>query len=220
MRVSLTANASGAVYGAELGHLILIVDVCDMSTSLEAALDAGAIAVFGASPDDARPPVPVDPFKVGVRAGEYAQETANKIILIAEPRTGPAAKRWERVQKVCQGINSAGAKIEKVIPNLGKEIVNLCSLNKRVVIAVTNSGGVAFDAALTAGAPVVCTGTIARTTFKKGIEPAQAAATRALESAQQINAGITVVAASSNSLEDLLAAEYIYNLILQKVNKG
>lgn len=217
MRVTLTADASGAVYGAKLGHLVLIVDVCDMSTSLEAALDAGAVAVFGASPDDARPPVPVDPFKIGIRAGEYAQKTKAKIILIAEPRTGPTAKRWERVQKVCQGIDNTGAKIEKIIPNLGKEIVNLCSLNKRVLIAVTPSGGVAFDAALSAGAPVVCTGTIARTTYKKGIKPAQTAATRALEAAQRINAGITVVAASSSSLEDILAAEYIFNLILQKV---
>ncbi len=83
------------------------------------------------------------------------------------------------------------------------------------MVAVTDAGGVAFDAAFTAGAPAVLTGTIARTMQKRGREPAMAAARRAIEAAAAAGVNITVVAASANSLEDVLGAEYIMRTIIE-----
>ena len=59
--IILTADASGAQKAARQGMLVMIVDVIDMSTSLESAIDAGALAVFGASPDYTRAPVETSP---------------------------------------------------------------------------------------------------------------------------------------------------------------
>ncbi len=213
--VILTANASGAAWAARQGLVVVVVDVVDMSTSLEAALDEGAAAVFGASPDAASPPVAVDPGGVGRLAGERARKLGTGVVVIAEPRTGTGEQRKAGIQKMLGGIAAAGAKLEAVVPNLGASVAELADFKERVVVAATGSGGVAFDAALTAGAPVVLTGTVARTRHKKGKDPAMAAAIRTVEAAEKIHRGIAVVAASSNSLEDLLAAEYIYRLILE-----
>jgi len=73
---------------------------------------------------------------------------------------------------------------------------------------------VAFDAALCAGAPAVLTATVARTLSKSGFAPARDGAGRAAEAAGRLGTGIAVVAASGKSLEDLLAAEYIYRDLL------
>lgn len=213
--VILTANASGAAWAARQGLVVLVVDVIDMSTSLEAALDEGAAAVFGASPDAARPPVPVDPAGVGRMAGERARALDTGVVVIAEPRTGTGEHRRAGIQKVLGGIAAAGARLEAVVPNLGASVAELADFKRRVVVAATGSGGVAFDAALTAGAPAVLAGTVARTRHKKGRDPAVAAATRAVAAAKNLHRGIAVVAASGNSMEDLLAAHYIYRLILE-----
>lgn len=195
----------------------MIVDVVDMSTALEAALDEGALAVFGAAPDNAGPPVPVDPRGVGGAAGKYARESGAGLIILAEPRAGTEHERYALIQKALCGAKNSGVKQEAVLPNLGADITRLVSFQNKVVLAVTGAGGVAFDAALTAGAPVVLTGTVARTRKKKGLASAMAAVKRALDAVQRYKRDVAVVAASANAVEDLLAAEYIYKLLLAQI---
>ncbi|OAT86496.1 hypothetical protein [Desulfotomaculum copahuensis] len=216
--VILTADASGAARAARQGLVVVIVDVIDMSTSLEAALDEGAAAVYGAGTDGVQPPVPVDPQRVGRLAGGRARTLGTDVVLIAEPRGGGDEQRLAATTRVRSGIAAAGASIGALLPNLGAAVAELADLKGRVVVAATGAGGAAFDAALTAGAPAVLTGTIARTRHKKGLRPAEASAARALAAAGRLSAGVAVVAASGNSLEDLLAAEYIYRLLLAKTH--
>ena len=217
--VKLGINASGAAEAARNGDVVVIVDVIDMSTTLEAALDAGALAVFGAAPDAAAPPVAVNPKGVGLLAGLLAKEKGVEVVLIAEPRVGTDEQRLSGITRVCSGLAQAGAKVGAVLPNVGAETVKLCDFRDKVVIAATSTGGVAYDAAVQAGAAVVLTGTVARTMIKKGSAPARAAASRAIKYANSLNAGITVVAASGNSLEDILAAEYITKTILEEYQR-
>lgn len=213
--VELTVNATGAVEGARRGHVVMIVDIIDMSTTLEAALDAGATAVYGASPDFNLAPVRVNPEHVGYLAGKKAVELGTEVIVVTEPRVASEEERKNRALQVIKGIERAGAKLVGALPNLGAETAKLTDFKNKVVVAVTHSGGVAFDAALNEGAPAVLTGTICRTMHKRGMAPSRAAAERAIAAAEKHNTGITVVAASSNSLEDILAAEHIVKLILE-----
>lgn len=214
--VILTTDASGAAIGAKLGYVVVVVDIIDMSTTLEAALDAGALAVYGASPDDARPPTSLNPYQIGVQAGQHAVREQAKVIIVAEPRIETKGKRLEKIKRLLTGLAETKAVVAEVVPNLGLETVELCDFNGKIVIAATYTGGVAFDAAVTAGAPVVLTGTVARTHKKKGFASAQASAERAVATARRLNTGIAVVASSSNSLEDILAAEYILKVIIEK----
>lgn len=214
--VTLTANASGAARAAQEGLVVMVVDVIDMSTTLEAALDAGALAVLGASPDLAAPPVPLDPEAIGRRAAEMAVSAGSSVVLVTEPRVGTDEARANNASKVVQGVRQGGAEITAIIPNLGAETPKICDLTGRVVVAATNTGGVAYDAAVKAGAPAVVTGTVARTMKKRGAAPAKAAARRAIEAAKKYQTGICVVAASANSMEDLLAAEYIMKCIVEE----
>ncbi len=213
--VFVTTDASGAVAGARMGHVVVVVDVISMSTTLEAALDAGAAEVFGASPDYSRAPVALDPEKIGWLAGMKATDLGSEIVLIGEPRIGTDAERLARMSKAVQGVRKTGAAICTVLPNLGAETAKMADLRGKVVLAVTDTGGVAFDAAITAGAQAVTVATIARTLKHKGTEPAKNGALRAKELAERLETGITVVAASSNSLEDILGAEYIASRILE-----
>lgn len=212
--VFLTVNASGAVRAAGANNVVVIVDVIDMSTTLEAAIDAGASHVFGAAPDESRAPVALDPESIGRQAGQVALNEGTGVIILAEPRVGTEEQRRARCSKVIRGTEQAGAVVEAVLPNTGAETARLGDFQGKVVIAVSDTGGVAYDAAVTAGAPAVLTGTIARTMRKRGLEPARAAAQRAVEAARRLGTGIAVVAASANSLEDILAAEYIMREIL------
>lgn len=214
--VIITSNASGAVQGAKMGYVVMIVDVIDMSTTLEALMDAGAAEVFGASPDQARPPVPLNPEYIGRMAGERALGLKTSVVVVAEPRTGDDEARKKNISRVIKGITGTGARLETVLPNLGAETPRLAAVAGRVVVAATSTGGVAFDAAIAAGAPAVITGTVARTLHKKGTQPARDAACRALFLARELKTGISVVAASGNSLEDILAAEYIARLIMEQ----
>ncbi len=214
--VTLTSNASGAVQAARSGMVVMVVDVIDMSTTLEAALDAGALAVLGAGPDSAKPPVALDPEAVGRRAAKIALAADSSIVLVTEPRVGTDRERSANASRFLAGVHLGGAKVTAIIPNLGAETANLCDLAGRVVVAVTATGGVAYDAALAAGAPAVLTGTVARTLKKRGSAPARAAALRAVQEADKYDTGICVVAASANSMEDILAAEYIMKLILEE----
>ncbi|MCF8009706.1 MAG: hypothetical protein K9L17_00670 [Clostridiales bacterium] len=208
-----TSNASGAVEGVKLGYVITIVDVIDMSTTSEALIDAGAAGVFGASPDSACPPVPVSPEKIGQAAGEKAVQLKTDVVLVTEPRTGDDKKREENSRKVKKGIKSTGARVGALLPNLGAETPLLCNVFGRIAVITSSTGGAAYDAAFTAGARGIVTGTVARTLIKKGKAPAEAGAKRALELAKDLNTGIAVVAASSNSMEDILATQYISSII-------
>ena len=71
--VITTFNASGALRAAKLDFVVVIVDVIDMSTSAEAAIEKGAISVLGASPDISKVPVYVNPYKIGLAAGSRAK---------------------------------------------------------------------------------------------------------------------------------------------------
>ncbi|AGL01987.1 hypothetical protein [Desulfoscipio gibsoniae] len=214
--VKMTVNASGAANAARQGDVVVIVDVIDMSTTLEAALDAGACAVFGAAPDGAAPPVAIDPAAIGWLAGQVAREKGTGVVLVAEPRVGTDDERLGKITGVTGGLARAGADISAVLPNIGAETPKLYDLHNQVVIAATATGGVAYDAAVCAGASAVLTGTVARTMRQKGAAPARAAAARAIQKARALDAGITVVAASGNSLEDVLAAEYITRTIIEE----
>lgn len=212
----MTVNASGAAAAGKAGNVVVVVDVIDMSTTIEAAIDAGALHTFGASPDFCRAPVKLNPRELGRQAGFAAVEAGTAIVIISEPRVGSDEDRKGRCRQVIAGINETGATIDGIFPNVGAETAKLGDLRNKVVIAVTDTGGAAYDAAYTAGAPVVLTGTIARTLQKKGSEPARAAAKRAIEEARARGVGIAVVAASANSLEDILAAEFIVRQIIEE----
>ncbi|MBO8159172.1 hypothetical protein [Thermosyntropha sp.] len=213
--VITTTDASGARQAAREGMLVIIVDVIDMSTTLESALDAGAYAVLGASPDFTRAPVPVMPEKIGREAGRLAREKNRGIIIVSEPRVGSDEERITRCTKVIKGIESEKGIIEAVIPNIGAETPKLVDMKDRVVVAVTDTGGVAYDAAFVETRQVI-TGTIARTLHKKGVQPALTAAKRAIEKMTDKERGIAVVAASRNSMEDVLAAQFITNIFLER----
>lgn len=212
-RIVTTTDASGARQAAREDMLVMIVDVIDMSTTLESALDAGAYAVLGASPDFTRAPVAVMPEKIGREAGRLARQKNRGVIIVSEPRIGTEEERINRCRKVIKGIEDEKGIIEAVIPNIGAESPKLADMRDRVVVAVTDTGGVAYDAAFVETRRVI-TGTIARTLHKKGIEPALSAARRALGHLRDDADGIAIVAASRNSLEDVLAAQFIANLLL------
>ena len=214
-QIIVSSDASGARDAAREGMLVMIVDVIDMSTTLESALDAGAYAVLGASPDYTMAPVQVAPEEIGRQACHLAKSCKGGIILIAEPRVGTDDERLARCQKVIRGIEMEKGMVEAVLPNIGAETPKLLDMRDRVVVAVTNTGGVAYDAAFQIS-PRVVTGTVARTFRQKGMEPALTAARRALSMMNEMDRGIAVIAASRNSLEDVLAAQFIANLLMQE----
>jgi hypothetical protein len=209
-KVFLDYDASGALKAAKMGHLVVIVDVIDMSTSLETALEMGAVEVYGASPDNSNAPVYLNPEFIATVVATKAKLYNLGIILIGEPRYGCKEDIIRNCLKVYSKINSLNAKIYDVVPNIGKDVGNLTNFKNKIVIAVTNSGGVAFDAAFNAGGTVV-TATVARTLKNKGIIPAQIGINRALKVSKRLNKNISIIAASSNSIEDVLAANYLYD---------
>lgn len=215
--LNVSSNPSGAAAAARQGNVVMIIDVIDMSTTAEAALEAGAVDVLGASPDQNSAPVTVNPEKIGYFAGKKALKMDTEVIVAAEPRLiSEKCNRINGIKLVLKGIKRAGGKLGDVIPNIGKEVIELADFEGKVFVVVSSAGGVAFDAAYNYGAPEVITGTIARTVKKMGDKPAKEAAARAIEKAAKYECGITLIASSSNSMEDLLGAEYIEKEILNK----
>lgn len=215
--LNTTYNASGAAAAARQGNIVMIVDVIDMSTTAEAVIEAGAISVLGASPDNLSVPVTVNPEKIGYFGGKKALKFDTSVIIAAEPRLiDKEDERLSDIQQVIKGIERAGAEIEEIVPNIGREVTDLTDFNNKIVIIVSPSGGTSYDAAYNYGAPDIITGTVARTNTRKGSLTAEEAANRAIESARKLKRGITVVAASSNSLEDVQGAQYICQLIMNK----
>lgn len=215
--VHLTFNASGAVEGARRGDLVVVVDIIDMSTSAEVALEAGAIAIYGASPSGCKAPVTLNPDRIGYLAGKTALKYKTKLIVVAEPRYGDPEERKKRAEAALMGVARSGAEVGMIVPNIGSEIGKCADFRGMVVLCVSDTGGVAFDAAYNNGAPAVLTATVTRTPEKKGLEPARFGVERAIDYATKNNCGITVTAASSNSLEDILASQFLVQLI---VNSG
>jgi hypothetical protein len=214
LKTIVTTDASGAQQSARQGLVVVVVDVIDMSTSLESALDAGAYAVLGASPDFTRAPVKVAPELIGEEAARLSKESGEGIIIISEPRVGTDEERLARCQKLIKGIETGKGSIEAVLPNLGAETAKMADIHGRVVVAVTDTGGVAYDAAYQES-KWVTVGTVARSLKQRGVQPAMTAARRAIDLARTNQAeGIAVVAASRNSMEDILAAQFIANLIM------
>ncbi|MCK8824755.1 hypothetical protein [Fuchsiella alkaliacetigena] len=214
--LNITSNASGAAKAARKGDIVMIVDIIDMSTTIEATLDAGALDAFGASPDHISLKIQTNPEKIGYFAAKKALKYDSEVVLITEPRLASREEREKNINLTLTGIKRAGAEIEDIIPNLGAEVVKLLDFEEKVVVAITETGGVAYDVAYNHGAPEVITGTIARTFKKKGAQPARISAQRAIRLAQKFKTGITLVAASSNSYEDILAAEHIGKLIIEE----
>jgi hypothetical protein len=215
--LSISFNASGAAQAAKSGNLVMIIDVIDMSTSAEVALEAGAIEVFGASPDGGKTPVEVNPEKIAYFAGKEALKHNTGVIIANEPRIRVKQERIDRlsgIKQAIKGIEKSGAKLIDIIPNMGREIAELIDFKDRIFLVVSSSGGVAFDVAFNYGAPGVITGTIARTNKMKSKESARLAAKRAIEKANSLRCGICLIASSSNSMEDILAAEYISKEII------
>ncbi|MDD3024000.1 MAG: hypothetical protein PHE26_08900 [Syntrophomonadaceae bacterium] len=211
-RIIVSSDASGARQAACEGLLVMIVDVIDMSTTLESALDAGAYAVLGSSPDLSNAPVELAPERIGLEASKLAREYGTSIVLVAEPRIGSDQDRLSRCSKLIKGIEQGHGIIDAIVPNIGAQTPKLADMRKKIVVAVTDTGGVAYDAAFVES-PLVITGTVARTLAQKGMQPALTAARRAREGMAEAE-GIALIAASRNSLEDILAAQFIANLLL------
>jgi hypothetical protein len=81
-------------------------------------------------------------------------------------------------------------------------------------VVVSAAGGVAFDAAVTAGAPDVCFATTARIAGLTGWDVTRLGAHRAMALARDNAAGLTIVAASSNAADDFLAAFEIARAVI------
>lgn len=210
-KVYLTADASGAYAAALNEHVVVIVDVIDMSTSLETAMEMGAIAVFGSSPDKSTAPVPVNPEKIAIAAALLAHNLNTAIIIIGEPRFANKLEQQNNCHRLINKLTDLGARIHDIVPNVGKDIHAFADFKNKIVIAATDTGGVAFDTAYNAGG-ILSTATIARTKYLKGKDPALKGALRAYKLAMDSRKNISFVAASSNSLEDILAAKYLYEL--------
>lgn len=217
-QVEITADASGAYQAGKKGNVVVIVDIIDMSTTLDSALEAGATAVFGASPSRSKAPVPVNPAYIGEIAGKVAITNNCSIVIVSEPRWGSEEDLVQNAALVIQGINKTRAKIAKIIPNLGASTPFICDCNNKVVIAVTDTGGTAFDAAYNAGGKVL-TGTIARTYKSKGTQPLANTVAKTLKLASLYQKNISIVAASANSLEDVLAAQYLGMRLIEEIRR-
>jgi hypothetical protein len=214
LRLQITADASGAAAAGARGDVVVIVDVIDMSTTAEALWDDGIRGVWGAAVAGSRAPVPINPEQMGFLAGQAAIAEDCAVIVIAEPRVATMEERLRLCRPALDGLKRAGLEPEGIYPNLGAETTKQFAAKGRIGLLVTDTGGTAFDAAVQAGASAVTTATVARTRAKRGIEPARAGVRRAIDLAAKTGQGITFVAASANSWEDVLAAEFLANLSL------
>lgn len=200
--------------GARRGDVVVIVDIIDMSTSAEVALESGALAVFGAAPTGCKAPVNVNPDRMGYLAGKTALKYQTQLVIVAEPRYGGEEERKKRAETALMGVARSGAEVSLIVPNIGSEIGKLVDFNGKVVLIISDSGGVAFDAAYNSGAPAVITATITRTPLKKGIDSVRSGMERAIELAKKNNCGVTITAASSNAMEDVLAGQFLTQYLI------
>ncbi|TDA70000.1 MAG: hypothetical protein D9V47_03005 [Clostridia bacterium] len=217
--IKVAVGAVEAAAAASRQEVVVIVDIIDMSTTLESAMEAGATAVYGAAPWPPPEYCRVCPEAVGRAAGLEARERGSGVVVVAEPRAGPARERRRQAAGVLAGLRQAGAEVVAVVPNMGKETARVADFEGKVVVAVTAAGGVAFDAAFNQGGRVG-TATVARTLRSRGKEPALRGAGRAWAMSGEGDKGITVVAAGPGCLEDLLAAQYVAQLLWDRWTAG
>lgn len=213
--ITITTDASGAYQAACAGQVVVIVDVIDMSTTLEVAIQNGAALVLGASPVSCKAPVPVDPGAVGRHAAALAKKLGSEVVVIAEPRIGIEGERRECAAGLLEGLHLAGVSEVGIYPNQGAETSKLVDFKNKVAVAVTDCGGTAFDTAFNAGASVI-TGTVARTPGFTGWENAELAVDRALKLAEEKRRGLALVASSGKALEDVLATHYLAERLLSR----
>lgn len=203
-------NLSGALEAVKMERFVVIVDVIDMSTTLEAVREAGALACWGAAPVGRQVDVTA-PFKIGQAAAREALSKGAELVVIAEPRAGRQDERRRWAGDVLKGAEAEGSQVREIWPNLGAETATLTDWTNKVAVAVTAAGGTIFDAVWQAGGSLT-TATVARVPGLKGQEPAQKGITRALALAG--GRPITLIAASSNALEDVLAVQYLAQQML------
>ena len=209
--LTIAYNLSGAVEAVKQGRFIVLVDVIDMSTTLEAVREAGAVGFWGAAPVGRGQPY-ANPYLTGRAAARQAKAKGASIVVVAEPRAGSDDERKNRAADVLAGIESEGLAADGIWPNLGAETARLTEWRNKVIIAVTDAGGVIFDAVWQLGGQLT-TATVARTFHMKGTEPAYQGVRRALEMSK--GRPLTLVAASSNAWEDVLAVQYLAQLFMQ-----
>lgn len=204
-RLEVAFNASGAADAGSRGRIVAVVDVVDSATSAEAAVAAGAAEVLGAAPAGIRVPAKVDPGAIGRRAAAAAGKLGTEVVVVSEPRVGTEEEQRSRSLPVLQALRTARIDY-RLAPNQGAELPRLVDLADRVVVVVSSTGGTAYDAALTAGAPAVCFATTGRVEGVTGWEVAQMGAQRAIALAEEHEAHLSVVAATANSTDDVLGA--------------
>jgi hypothetical protein len=142
--VNLAFNASGAVEGARRGDVVVIVDIIDMSTSAEVALEQGAIAVYGAAAFGSKAPVAnLNPERMGYLAGKTALKYKTQVVVVAEPRYGSEEERRKKADTALMGINRSGASVAAVVPNIGSEVAKTVDFNGKVALLISDTGGIA-----------------------------------------------------------------------------
>jgi hypothetical protein len=208
-------NASGAAEAGRRGRVVCVVDVVDSSTSAEAAIANGALAVLGAAPADVDPPVEVRPDAVGLRAVGLAADAGASAVVVAEPRVGSQEERMARAQPVLQALEGGGIEWG-LVSNQGAELPGLAKLPGAVVVIVSTTGGTAFDAALAAGAPAACFATTARVEGRTGRQVAEDGISRALALCAEHRTDLSLVAASANSLDDVLAVQELARRVIER----
>ncbi len=213
-RLTIAYNLSGALEAVQKGAFIVLVDVINMSTTLEGVREAGAVGIWGACPSSrARGNNLVNPFLIGQRAAREAKDKGAEVVIVTEPRAGSDEERKANAIDVIRGIEAEGLEVKEIWPNLGAETAKFSDWHNKIVIAVTDSGGVIYDAVWQMKGAIT-TATVARTLGMKGVEPALKGVERAVEMAQ--NSPITLVAASSNAMEDVLAVHYLAQLFVAR----
>ncbi len=210
--LKIAYNLSGAVNAVREGQFVVLVDVIDMSTTLETVREAGACGYWGAAPTSKKLPY-VNPYFIGRAAAREAKQKAAKLVVLTEPRSGSDEERRTNALAVLAGFEAENMEAEVILPNIGAETGRLIDWQGKIAVAVTDAGGVIFDAVMQLGGSLT-TATIARTMRMKGTETSRVGINRALSLAGR--SGITLVAASSNALEDVLAVHYLAQLMINE----
>ncbi|MBZ4652694.1 MAG: hypothetical protein JG781_27 [Peptococcaceae bacterium] len=213
-RLTIAYNLSGALEAVKKGALIVLVDVISMSTTLEAVTEAGAAGIWGACPSPKTSGnTLVNPFRIGQLAAREAKNKGAEVVIITEPRVGSCEERKANAADVIRGVENEGLPVGEIWPNLGAETAKFTHWHNKVAVAVTDAGGVIYDAVYQLGG-MITTATVARTLGMKGVEPALKGVERAIAMAKK--SPITLVAASSNALEDVLAVHYLAQLFIAR----
>lgn len=203
--ITVAYNLSGALEAVKNGRFVVLVDVIDMSTTIEGLLEAGVLNIWGAAPVGKGYPY-TDPYLIGRFAAREANEKHTQVFVVAEPRVGTTEERINRASAVLAGIKDEGQTAGGIWPNLGAETAKFTDWRDKLAVVVTDAGGTIYDAVWQQGGRIT-TVTVARTLKTKGDMVVKKGIERALDMADGLP--ITLVAASSNSFEDVLAVHYL-----------